>query len=1171
MTDPNPIARRRAHTGEHRRVQLMGAVSGHRQGLAGCLCVLISILASAQTETTGRIAGTIRDLQEASIAKAAVTAENLATGEKRTATTDGSGDFALLSLTPGLYEVRVQAGGFADAVFPRVTVGLSDSTRLNAVLRVARTSMEVNVSGAPPLVRTDSTELGATLDATSVSQLPTSAHNALQLLTFAPGVSAPLLNNSAIGRNSPNFSVNGARVTQNSYQVNGVDANNISAHDFANVAVPAEETITEVKVQTSMYDASVSGAGGGSIELITSSGTNGLHGNLYEYFQNTALNANDPNLKAVGLGRPALKRNVYGATVGGPLRRGRAFYFVSYQGKRESNGATDQSLYRDVLIDPCLTNDRTPAALMADCGVSSIDPASLRLLNFTLPDGRFLIPTPQTPDGLVTGTAISTYGEEQFNTNLDYRLGSNDSLVAKFFFANSPLFSALGGSEFGIPPSLPGFGTHLQVNNRVLSLQAIHVFSPKTVNQSRFGYNFIRSNEVPDEPLQDSQLGINRVSASDFPGLPLIVLARDSGGGSIGTNDLLLRGISPSLTFMDCLSLLRGKHYVRLGGEIRHSQWQVNAAVSSYGEIDFGSFQDFLTGDTEFSWLGTGFNHADLRTTDYHLFAQDDWKVSPRLTLGLGVRYELNMPPYEAHGLIGGFDPALYQPRMAVNQDGIPVGPPAQGIIEAGNAPPQYSLPGVTRVGKRVLRSNAPLNFGPRLGVAWSPLDSGRLALHAGYGIFFSRPSFLNLGLNYFAPPFFQISAYGEQRFDDPFPGAPPSATFPVVQTGIPLAAAVLDRNNRSPYYQQFNGGVQYEVFHDTVLQVAYAGSRAVRLFRSVTVNQARIASRNLPITNPVTGEVITANTFENAPLRAPMQGVDPGFFSLNQSTAQSTYDSLQATLNRRLSRGLQLSLAYTFSKSIDDTSNPGGGANSDGTTDRSGGLDTGNVWANYLDPRANRGLSDFDRTHALVLSYVWNLPGAALSRGSRAGRVLLSNWQISGVATALSGLPVDVIDPGGGSVYGLAGARPNWAPGANRKTALSNIPSGYYYNPFAFAQAIVQAGQPIPSAHDPTALAGDTETDFGNVGRNLLRGPRQTNLDFSVAKLFPLKESKTLQLRADFFNLLNHPNRDNPVSNISMAEVDAAGNVLSPGDFGRIVGFDSSPRMSQVALRFSF
>src|SRR4029077_2071556 len=331
----------------------------------------------------------------------------------------------------------------------------------------------------------------------------------------------------------------------------------------------------------------------------------------------------------------------------------------------------------------------------------------------------------------------------------------------------------------------------------------------------------------------------------------------------------------------------------------------------------------------------------------------------------------------------------------------------------------------------------------------------------------------------------------------------------------------------------------QYEVIRDTVLQVAYVGTRGLRLFRQVNINQARIASVNHPITNPVTGDVITVNTNENAPLRAPMQGVDPAFFTLNESNGQSTYHSLQATLNRRLTCGLEFQGSYTFSRSIDHSSLPG--------------LDTSGIVGNQLMAQSNRGLSDFDRTHRFTGYFLWDVPTFGLSRKSNLARLLASNWQVTGIVTAMSGTPVDLFDPLGGSLYGLAGARPNWAPGANRRNALSNIPKGYYFSPAAFAVATVQPGEPIPSAHDPTALTGGTGTDIGNVGRNLLRGPSQANIDFSVGKRFSLAESKNLEFRGDFFNLLNHSNRENPIGDISA------------GDFSTIVSFTSSPRIVQL------
>ena len=297
--------------------------------------------------------------------------------------------------------------------------------------------------------------MASTIDAHSLETLPLPTRNLLQLLTLAPGVAAPLTNNSSMGRNSPNVSANGSRVTQNSYQINGVDANDISLHDLADVAVPAPESVSEVKIQASLYDATAAGAGG-SVQVVTKGGSNFVHGSAYGYFRNEAFNANDANLKAVGEGRPEMRRNVYGAALGGPLQKNKAFFFLSYQGTREANGATNQSLYKNVLITPGLTDDRSTPTLMNIFGVTSIDPISQRLLNLKFPNGQFLIPTPQNSDGRVTGTALSTYHEDQFNSNVDYRAGRRDSLIGNFSFAHAPLFSALSGSNFGTSASLPG-------------------------------------------------------------------------------------------------------------------------------------------------------------------------------------------------------------------------------------------------------------------------------------------------------------------------------------------------------------------------------------------------------------------------------------------------------------------------------------------------------------------------------------------------------------------------------------------------------------------------------------------------------------------------------------------------------------------------------------------
>jgi len=319
------------------------------------------------------------------------------------------------------------------------------------------------------------------------------------------------------------------------------------------------------------------------------------------------------------------------------------------------------------------------------------------------------------------------------------------------------------------------------------------------------------------------------------------------------------------------------------------------------------------------------------------------------------------------------------------------------------------------------------------------------------------------------------------------------------------------------------------ELNHAMTAQVTYVGTRGLRLYRFVGINQAQIATLTRPVTNAVTGDVITTNAPDDAAASTHARSVDSRILRPERTDAQSTYHSLQVSIHRSMSRGLQFQAAYTFSKSIDDAPGAGGGAGSTGTIDRSSAFDTANTLGNQLDPRSNRGVSDFDRPQHFVAAFTWNPPQPHFFGNHGAAKWVLGNWQASGIVTFMSGLPIDIVDPAGGSLYGLNGARPNWAPGANRQTAMTNVPQGYYFNPFAFAMAVVQAGQPIPSVHDPNALAGDVGTDIGNIGRNVLRGPMQNCVDFSLLRRWSIRESSSIEFRADFFNLFNHRKLQQP------------------------------------------
>jgi hypothetical protein len=1150
------------------------------------LWLLIALACSAQTATSGRITGTIRDPSGAVVIGAAVKATDRATNEQHSTVTDATGGYALPLLPLGVYRVTVEAPGFHPMTRDDVRVNVTETTALDFALLVNAGPESVTISSSAEVLQRDSSALGRVLDARGVSELPLATRNFTQILSLSPGIATYLPDSTGLGRNTQAISVNGARVTQNNYQINGVDANGLGTNGAVLVPVPAPETIQEFKVQTSLYDATYGRAGGANIQVVTRSGNNEWHGSAYEYLRNDALNANDSFLKAAGVKRPVLRRNVFGATLGGPIHRSRVFFFISYQGAREVNGASlINSISSNVLIAPGLTDDRSPTSLLTTFHpvqpsgqpAVSINPAALALLNARLPNGAFLIPTP-APDGRFSASSPSSFQENQFNTNFDYSLGPKDALWAKFFFSSISQFSALPSFK-GTGPNVPGFGTDGLFNNRLIAVQQTHTFSSTLINEARLGYSLNRNNTFPREPVTDAEVGIFRANAAQYPGLPLIRVAQPAGGLVIGTaSNALNLGAPATTTLNDTVSIVRGQHSVRIGAEMRYNLINFQNPTLVRGQIDFLDFNSFLVGNARSATLGDGITHGAWRAFDYNLFAQDDWRVSSRLTLNIGVRYELDMPIYDSRGRLSTFDPALYQPRMQVDASG-PVGPPVGGIVQAGNVIPKYDLASATKGEDSLLHGIDPHNIAPRVGFAMSAAK--RLVLRGGYGLYYARPTFQYPSASATLPPYYVLGIQNNAPLTNPFLAIPSATQFPTFVTGVPLAGMAFDRNQRTPYFYQFNLTTECQFSENWLLEAGYVGSRGRRLFRQEEINQAPLASPQSPITNAVTGAIITTNTPANAPLRAPFQGVSISGFSLNQSNGESSYDSLQVSLIRRFAHSLQLLSSYTFAKSIDDSSGAGGGAGISGIVNPAQVGDSSGVLGNQLDRLANRGVSDFNRTHRLVVSYVWDLPTDGIVRRSVITRYLLANWATSGVLTVMSGLPIDIVDTGAGSLFGLANgsnplARPSFTPGATCETAMHSLPSGYFFNPFAFASPVVLAGQAIPSSSG-AATAGSPGTDIGNVPRNCLTGAPQSNLDFAAIKDFRFGESRRLEFRAEFFNLFNHPNLANPISNLnavtsSGGSIDSnTGRILQAGNFGRIISTSANPRLVQLAVRILF
>jgi hypothetical protein len=1119
------------------------------------LFAFLTITANAQV-TTGGIIGIVTDPNGAVVAGATVTATNTGTNSVRETTTDGEGNYAFQLLPPGNYRVEATASGF-QKVTAQAVVNITQTTPVDIQLAVAGASVnEVVVTPEAPVLQAESSQIGRVIEGQTIRQLPLPTRNFQQLLTLQSGAQSSISNTTDLGRGDNPISVNGQRSTSNSVRINGVDANSIGTNSFPNLAVPAPDSLQEFIVQTSLYDAASGRNSGGNIEAITRSGSNQFRGNVYYFLRNKALNANDPFVKARGLETPVLSRNQFGATLGGPIISNRAFFFGSYQHTKETNGLSLNNSLTFPSIPAGLTDaNRTAAGLAAAFGITaaSINPVALNILNARLENGQFAIPS-SGATGLAATTAVPTvqsgisrYKENQFNANFDFNITDANTLSSKFFFADNPTtqanynFAGTGNRLEGQPPTqLIGFGANLANKQWLYSLTDTHIFGPNISNQARFGFSRLRVTSVPEEPFTAADLGITNPLGNLFAGAPTIQVA--------GTDSSFFFGSSPladqssrinGYSFQDTVSIISGKHRLRVGGEYRFSTVKFYFNSFSRGQLIFSSFTNFLQGNGV-SILGSGVYDRSFRVKDFNAFVQDDFRISDRLTLNLGLRYDFYGLPAEEQGRLVNFLP-----------DQFSIGAAPNGLVQAENA--TNPIPGVPTVTKTLVPTDKN-NVAPRLGFAYRVDNEGRIVMRGGYGIYFDRIStrfantqlfnfpYLGLGVGVISPlgavlpglrplssPFLQLP----QPNQFPTAGTIPSPLSPLAfsTVGVPVSGVFVDPNLETPYVQQYNLGVQWEFLKNTVLEVNYVGNKGTHLLQLITLNQ--------PIYNQAT------NSF--APRFAPGTILSTnknatGALQQVQTTANSNYNSLQTTLTRRFGNGLQLNAAYTFGRSFDYYS--GGTVN-----------ELVNNPGDQYNWRVNRGRSDFNREHRLVVSGVYELP--KYNYESAVARAVLNNWQIAGVAIFQSGLPFSVIDNPGNAVISRANFNPAFNgdiyPSGGVSDRLSN-----YFNQQAFVISRPRLdGTGVGAVTNPFF---DPNAPFGNVQRNLLTGPGQKNVDISLIKLIPITERLRGEFRTEFFNAFNWVNYANPVSNIALGN-----------SFGRIISTSSGPRVIQFGFKLNF
>jgi hypothetical protein len=1108
-------------------------------------CLLLTGRAYAQTPTTGQVSGVVKDPSGAIVSSAKVTLTSAA-GVDRDTSTGGEGRYVFPLIPPGVYKLEVDASGFKPFIVERVEVRITEYIEVNANLVVQGGSQSVTVTVEAPMVQTETPARGNVVESDTLRQLPLATRNFQQLLTLTAGTSSSISNSSDLGRGDTAFNVNGQRTLSNAVVINGIDASSIGTGSTPNLAVPATDSLQEFIVQTSLYDASQGRNAGSVVAAVTKSGTNEFHGNLYEFFRNDALDANEFFLNGAGVHRPPYKRNQFGGTIGGPVLKDRVWFFVSYQGTREVNGTSIENSVGTVFVPGNLTNDRSAAglaALASSFGLTSIDPTAQFLLQATLPNGSLVIPSAPHPTGSIAPVevpvvGISRFREDQFNTNLDFKISNANRLSAKFFWADNPETQALFNS-FGLANALPvpGFGAKVGFNQRVLSIDDTHVISPNLLNDLRLGYATITTHSAPQEPFSSAQLGIESPLSNLFPGMPEISVANyfDLGASPFSENS----AGEPTYTVGDTLSWQKGRHSLKFGVDYKHHELAETFNLYTRGQIFFlgfsgNPFVDFLGGFFDLTGLtimGSGVNNRDFKSYDLGGFVADDWRVTDHLTFSLGVRYEYFSPFTEAQGRYVGFDPNLLQTTPI---PGFPAGDNVAitgGFVQAGNA--KAPLAGIPLVRDSLVPPDKN-NFAPRLGFAWQPFSSGgRFVVRGGYGVYYDRPNSRianNQILNF---PYFTLAQAITTPIADPFVQVPPPSSFPL-QFGGPflplggppafLPAAVaggmqavsanglfLDVHNfRTPYVQQYSLGFQNEFARNWMLDISYVGSQGRKLLRLRDLNQALV---------PV--------AFAPGLLSPGLSSLAVQGFGVHemQSSSNSNYNSLQATLTKRISRGLQFLTAYTYSHSLDDYSG-----------DPTGTSDVTVVPGDEV-VLNNRASSDFDRRHRLVFSGIYDLP--KLYQGdSKIVRQAANGWELASIFTIQSGTPFSVLTNANAFVQARADfntATPGCNP--NLSGSVESRLNGYF-NTTCFAPATV---------------------DFGDTGRNILRGPAQQDVDISIVKFFPVTEHSKLEFRTEFFNAFNNVSFANPV------------NLLASANVGAIVATTTGPRVIQFALKFDF
>lgn len=1018
----------------------------------------------------GLLSVSVRDGSKAIVRDANLLVTQIATGRTWTARTDSAGAFSFALLPPGDYKVTIDSPGFR-RTSSTVTLRVNQEQRLEMLIQPGDRAEVIEVNAPAESLKTDTQSLGATIENRQIVGLPLDGRNFQSLALLVPGITLPAQGSSGTVRGDFTFNANGARDSANGFTLDGVYNGDPKLNGVG--VTPSVDAIREFEVLTGSYDAAFARNAGGQVNVVLKSGTNAVHGSAYEFFRNQAMDAR--NFFAPAGPDPRYQRNQFGASLGGPLVKDRTFLFADFESRLGREGISRST--------------RVPTALERVGDFSQSDPRTPPIDLFTqrpFPGNRIpierqhpiargiaaLYPLPNRgdPSQNFASAPIARDSNQSFDVKFDHRLARNSDLSARYSFADRDFLEPFAGASFS---PLPGYGSRNARRGQNLMISEVHAFRPNLLNELRLGFNRVALGVVQEQQAANlnQRVGLPVVSPDPInAGLSFISIA---GFGSIGDEyNNPQRGVTNSYQVLDQVTWTRNRHLFKFGFDYRIQQQNAYRNVLSRGLLSFVGFTgnalaEMMQGLVSVSAVARGTNNQRLRSKSSSFFAQDTWKLSPKLTLNLGVRYEFATPPVDAADRASIYNPANGQLNQ-LGTNGIPRG----AFLADRN------------------------NFAPRVGLAYSLND--KTVLRAGYGLYYDQAPLAPGEGIYFNPPYYNVGTYFtfEQYnllLHDPFP-----ANFPFA---LPPSAVTYQRNLRTAYMQNWSLNIQRQIGAGRVLEVGYVGTKGTKLHSGRDINQANASAnqRNLR-PNPSYGDITAI-----------------------ESRSNSSYHSLQARFEQRVSRGMSLLGSYALAKSIDDASNFFSTA-----ADPNFPMDSNN-W------RLERARSSFDVRHRLSLAYVYDLP---FGRGHR----WLGGWQTNGIWTVQSGRPfgVSLLSDLDRSNTG----RTSFGFGANDRP--NRLASGKQTNP-------------VPERwFDTAAFALQPFGTFGNSGRNILSGPGLANLDVSVVKNTVLSERVNLQFRVEAFNVANRANFDLPDS------------VFGSGTYGRILSAQA-PRHLQLGIKLFF